>query len=181
MGKAEEHCVSPGEAEDALVLEASQILSLELLQFLFFSSIHQYHRTWQWFMLADSCCLRVSIFHQLDLNQFFGFFVFLFGKLRSMFWGTHALTQSVDINLLQINPKPTFFKLDLEWERFLVDTNQWKFMTKDCWKCWRRQSAKMFVSHGWSQQLEFCFFFKSVDSWSLLHQENSCTWLPKYG
>jgi len=157
VGKAEEHCISPGAAQDALALGASQVLSLELLQFLFFTSIGQYHRTWQWFMLAESRCLCVSIFRQLDLNQFFGFFMFLFGKLRSVFWGTRTLTQSVDINLLQINPKPTFFKLNLEWERFLVDTNQRKFMTKYCWKCWRRQSAETFVSHDWSQQLECCF------------------------
>lgn len=54
-------------------------------------------------MLADSRCPRVSILYKLDdVNQFFGFFMFLFGKLRFMFWETHAsaLAWSVGINLL---------------------------------------------------------------------------------
>lgn len=83
--------------------------------------------------MADSCCLHVSILCKLDVHQFFGFFMFLFVKLRLMFGETHTRAVCGYKSPLNESSVPIFFKIDIVWERFLVNINQRKFMmTKGC-------------------------------------------------
>lgn len=58
---------------------------------MFFFHIHEHCNVCLWFMLLDSRCPCVSAVCELDdVNQFFGFFMFLLGKLGFMFWETHT-------------------------------------------------------------------------------------------